>query len=144
MKCRAYTLIEMLLVTVLLMFFSTACILSVGFNTNHTTIKTKIENYKTLTRFIKANSSLSGIPISILTVSNKLILSTNIPTVQLQIDELNDNLIVLNNETNPIVTYFPDGSIEGGDTLNIEFENEVAYVTINDWNVVDVVLMKKI
>lgn len=138
MKCRAYTLIEMLLVTVLLMFFSTVCILSVGINTSHTTIKSKIESYKTLTRFVKAHSALSGMPVSIVVENNEIKTSTNITSIQLQIDELNNNLIVLNDDTNVIVTYYPDGSVEGGDVLNIRFENENASIKINDWNVVDV------
>lgn len=149
MKRKAFTLIEVLLSTSLVLMFMSAMVFNFGTLVNNKVkLESKIENYITLSRYVKCNAQLSGMKAKILVETNKLKVvqvdsltgdTTEIPTLQPQIEDLNDQAIFESEETN-IVTYLPDGSIEKEGTVGIkmedknEIEDQQMWVTIGEWN----------
>jgi len=148
MKQRAFTLIEVLLSVSLVLMFMTAMVFNFGSLMNSKVrLDSKIEQYITLNRYVRCNAELNGKKAIILVETNKLKViqqdnltgqTTNIPTLEPQIEELNDEAIFESEETN-IVTYFPDGSIEKEGTVGIKVENneneeQEMWITIGEFN----------
>jgi prepilin-type N-terminal cleavage/methylation domain-containing protein len=146
MKQKAFTLIEVLLTTSLVLMFSAACVFNFGTLLNSKVrLDEKVSNYITLSRYVKCNAELSGKRAKILVETNKLKVITedfqgsvdNIPTLQPQLDDLNDQAYFESEDTN-VVTYLPDGSVEKEGTVGIKVEDdeneEQKWVTIGDFN----------
>lgn len=143
---RAFTLIEVLLSVSLVLMFITAMVYNFGSLMNSKVrLDSKVEQYITLNRYVQCNAELSGKKAIVLVETNKIKVvqqdnltgtATDIPTLQPQIDDLNDQAIFESEETN-IVTYFPDGSIEKEGTVGIKVEDneneEQLWVTIGEW-----------
>lgn len=151
MKKNGFTLIEVLLSTSLVLLFMSAMVFNFGTLVNNKVrLESKIENYITLSRYVKCNAQLSGMKAKILVETNKIKVieesykgeTVEIPTLQPQLEDLNDQAYFESEETN-VVTYLPDGSIEKEGTVGIKIENsedeeEQKWVTIGDFNRVTV------
>ncbi len=154
---KAYTLIEILLSVSLVLIFMITMVFNFGnLVNNKVQLIAKVENYITLNRYVQCKAKLSGKKTKILIETNKLKvveeddfsgIVTEIPTLQPQIDSLNDQTIFESEETN-VITYLPDGSIEKEGTINIKVENneedESLWVTINEWNGIKIKSTKEV
>lgn len=113
-------------------------------------LKSKVDDYITLNRFVKYNAMLNGKKTKVLIDTNKLKVveednftgnTAEIFTLQSKVNELNDETLFesgdfINKNIVTIVTYYPDGSIEKEGTVGIKIEDEEdeTWVTINEWD----------
>jgi hypothetical protein len=114
---------------------------------NKVKLNEKVSNYITLNRYVRCNAEISGKKAIILVETNKLKViqqdnltgqTTNIPTLEPQIDDLNDQAIFESERTN-IITYLPDGSIEKEGTVGIKIEDneneeQQMWITVSEFN----------
>lgn len=146
MKQKGFTLIEVLLSLSLMLMLVSACVFN--FNAllnNQVRIENKVSGYLTLNRFAQCSAELMGKKSKIVIDNNKVkvIMETyqgetsNIPTLESQIEELNADALFDGIDTN-VVVYLPDGSLEKGGQVNISIENgdetNAAQVAIYEWN----------
>jgi prepilin-type N-terminal cleavage/methylation domain-containing protein len=150
-KQKGFTLIEVLLSLSLMLLLVSACVFN--FNTllnNQVRIENKVSGYLTLNRFAQCSAELMGKKSKIMIDQHKVKVvmetyqgeTSNIPTLESQIEELNSDALFDGNETN-VITYNPDGSLEKGGKVNVSIENgdetNVAHIAITEWNTVSVV-----
>jgi prepilin-type N-terminal cleavage/methylation domain-containing protein len=146
---KAYTLVEILLsITIIGLLISAMVFNFSGLVNNKSLLKTKVEQYITLNRYVKYNASLNGKKTKILVETNKLKvvmednftgIDTEISTLKPQLNDLNDQTYFesedfINTNVVTIVIYLPDGSIEKYGTVGIKIEEEELWVGINEWS----------
>lgn len=145
-KQKGFTLIETLLSTTIVAVLFSACVFNFdSLWNNKTNINAKVEEYITLNRYVKYNSQLIGKKATVVVETNKLKVITidyqgivdSISTIQYQIDELNKNINFESKSSN-VMTYFPDGSMESEGTVGMRVEDEEIWVTIGEWNRVEI------
>lgn len=145
---KAYILIEVLLCLVLILLFSSVCIISTGRGSG-ATLQIKTDDFLTLNRFARCHAEISGKKSKLLLENNKvkLLLEDNfgntyeIPTMRDMVNNLNDNASFECENSNFIV-YLPDGSIEKSDQVTLkldECETNLALITIGEFNQVNVI-----
>ena len=141
MKTKAFTLIEILLCVAILATIMTAVVFNMDSLMNsRNVINSKVNDYVTLTRFVKANATIHGKTMQILVHTNKLKAVeidnegnvSDIATLQFQLEALNDSAVFAGEP----LTFYPDGTLHKESTVSIGLENETnfVFVNINDWN----------
>lgn len=147
---RAYTLIEVLLSTVLLLLLSASCVFNMTGKWNgFENIETKRQDFITLMKFAKCHAATSGIQTKVNVENNRLSVFSEdysgnkmlISSVQSMVDSINEGIFFDSNEEN-VINYYPDGNVEMESQIwfsfDLEFTN-VFLINVSEWNNIEMI-----